>query len=253
MNNINLSQGVEQAWSMFTTFIPKLLAAAVIIVAGYFIAKLLCRALGMLLHKIGFERLVDRGGIKQALAGTQYDASTFLGKIVFYFIMLIALQFAFGVFGPNPIGDILNRLVAFLPSLFVAIFIVIVAAAVARAVKDILQAALGGLSYGRFLATLVSAFIIAVGAFAALNQLNIAPAIVNGLFYAMLAIIAGSAIVAIGGGGVVPMRAQWEKALRRIEQEAPRIRARTTEPAAPRAVQPGQTVAHPGDHRSFPE
>jgi hypothetical protein len=40
----------------------------------------------------------------------------------------------------------------------------------------------------------------------------------------MLAIIAGSAIVAIGGGGIQPMRQQWEKALNRMEQEAPQIR-----------------------------
>ena len=40
--------------------------------------------------------------------------------------------------------------------------------------------------------------------FAALNQLQIAPAIVTGLFYAVLAVVVGSAIVAIGGGGILP-------------------------------------------------
>ena len=39
-----------------------------------------------------------------------------------------------------------------------------------------------------------------IGASAALNQIEIAPEIVNGLFYAVLAIIAGVAIVSIGGG-----------------------------------------------------
>ena len=64
-----------------------------------------------------------------------------------------------------------------------------------------------------------------MGIFAALDQLKIAPAIVQGLFYAALAIIVGSAIIAIGGGGIVPMRAVWEKFLDKVEQEAPRIRA----------------------------
>ena len=64
-----------------------------------------------------------------------------------------------------------------------------------------------------------------VGAFTALSQLGIAPAIINGVFYALLAIVAGSAIIAIGGGGIVPMRAQWEKALDRITTEAPRLQA----------------------------
>ena len=46
----------------------------------------------------------------------------------------------------------------------------------------------------------------------------------NGLFYAALAIIVGSAVIAIGGGGITPMRSQWEKALSKIEQEGPQMR-----------------------------
>ncbi|HWH68710.1 MAG TPA: hypothetical protein VNT26_04960, partial [Candidatus Sulfotelmatobacter sp.] len=126
------------------------------------------------------------------------------------------------------------------PNVFVAILIVIVAAAVAKAAKDILQAMLGALSYGRTLATAASAFIVAVGVFAALNELNIAPAIVNGLFYALLAIIAGSAIVAIGGGGIAPMRAQWDRVLGRVEHDAPQLHSRvgTTTVSTPAEAAP---------------
>ncbi len=46
----------------------------------------------------------------------------------------------------------------------------------------------------------------------------------NGLFYAALAIIVGSSVIAIGGGGITPMRTQWEKALSKIEQEGPQMR-----------------------------
>ena len=258
MNQVNLTQGIEQAWTAFMTFIPKLLLAVVIVVVGYFIAKLLCRALSVVLRKVGFDRLVERGGVKRVLERTKYDASSLLGRILFYCVLLIALQFAFGVFGPNPVSDILTRLVSYLPNIFVAVLIVIIAAAIGRAVKDILQATLAGLSYGRFLATLASAFIIAVGIFAALNQLNIAPAIVNGLFYALLAIIAGSAIIAIGGGGITPMRAQWERMLGRVEREAPQFRSRAEALAAqgPQAhaeQQPGRTVVVHPEERSLNE
>jgi hypothetical protein len=243
MNQLNLTQGVEQAWAGFMTFVPKLLLAIVIVVVGYFIAKLLSRVLTMALHKLNFDRLVDRGGIRRALERSKYDPSSLLGRILFYCVLLVALQLAFGVFGSNPVSDILNRLVMYLPNVFVAVLIIIVAAAIARAVRDILQAIMGGLSYGRFLATLVSTFIVAVGVFAALNQLNIAPAIVNGLFYALLAIIAGSAIVAIGGGGIVPMRAQWEKALGRIQRDAPQFRLRQTSPQAEAAGHPEHSLS----------
>jgi hypothetical protein len=52
--------------------------------------------------------------------------------------------------------------------------------------------------------------ILVVGIFAALDQLQIAPVIVNGLFYALLAIIVGVAIVAFGGGGIQTARRYWD-------------------------------------------
>jgi hypothetical protein len=53
--------------------------------------------------------------------------------------------------------------------------------------------------------------------------LRIAPAIVTGMFYAVLAVVAGSAIVAIGGSGIEPMRQRWENVLRRYDEEKPRV------------------------------
>jgi len=260
MNRVDLTRGLEQAWTEFMTFVPKLLLAIVILVVGYFVAKLLCRLLNALLQRVGFDRLVERGGIKRALARTNYDASSLLGRVLFYTVMLFVLEFAFGIFGPNPISAMLTAVIAFLPNLFAAVLIVIIASAIASAVRDILMATLGGLSYGRFLSNLVSALIVATGIFAALNQINIAPAIVNGLFYALLAIIAGSAIIAIGGGGIAPMRAQWDKVLGRIEREGPRLRERAREMpdrAQERAEAWTQSaqgeIRRPGDERSFPQ
>ncbi|HWI60151.1 MAG TPA: hypothetical protein VNZ22_23200 [Bacillota bacterium] len=243
---MNLSKGLEQAWTNLMTFVPQLLLAIAILVVGYFVAKLLCRGLDKLLERVGFDRLVERGGVKKVLAQTQYDASGLLSKIVFYGIFLLVLQFAFGVFGPNPISEILTKVIAYLPSIFVAVLIVIVASAVAAAVKDILQATMAGLAYGRLVASIVSAFIVATGIFAALNQLEIAPAIVNGVFYALLAIIAGSAIVAIGGGGIIPMRSQWDKLLARMEQENARSLAASQMPPGNGEKQPASRAVKPG-------
>ncbi|WP_198412889.1 hypothetical protein [Cryobacterium sp. Hz7] len=58
--------------------------------------------------------------------------------------MLFVLQFAFGVFGPNPLSDLLAGIIAFLPKIIVAI-IIIIAAAVAAGMKTLIQGALGGL------------------------------------------------------------------------------------------------------------
>ena len=93
---------------------------------------------------------------------------------------------------------------------------------IGAAVRELIDASLGGLSYGRPSLT-PPGHVIVVGVFAALNQLHIAPPIVTGLFYAVLAIIVGSAVIAIGGGGITPMRARWVNVLTRYDAEKPKV------------------------------
>ena len=221
---VTFEPGLQGALSEILGFAARALLFAVILVIGYFVAKLLAKLLDKVLERVGFDRLVERGGIKRALAKSKWDASDILAKTAFYFVMLCVLQLAFGVFGPNPVSNMLTAIVAYLPHLFIAGIIVVVAGAIAAGAKQLIEAALGGLSYGRILATAASVAVWTLGIFAALSQLQIAPAIVNGLFYAVLAVFAGSLIIAVGGGGIAPMRQQWERFLGVIEKEAPRIK-----------------------------
>jgi hypothetical protein len=205
-------------------FLPRLLAFIAILVVGYAVARLLQRALASVFERLGVSRALARGGISDALARADIDVGRLLSRLVFYGLLLLVLQLAFGVFGPNPVSDLLQRLIAFIPRVIVALVLVVVAAAVARAVRDVVAALIGGLPYGRALAVAAQLLILGIGVFAALDQLAIAPTIVTGLFYALLAMIVGIAVVAVGGGGIAPMRQRWERALTRVDAEAARMR-----------------------------
>jgi hypothetical protein len=218
------TDGLGNAWANIAEFLPKLVGFLLILIIGYFIVKAIAKIVDRVLERVGFDRAVQRGGIGQALSRSRYDASDILGKIVFWALFLFVLQLAFGVFGPNPISDLIHGVIAYLPNVIVAIIIVVIGAAIAAAVKEIVEASLGGLSYGRGLAIAASVAILAVTVFAALDQLNVAPAIVNGLFYALLAIVVGSAVIAVGLGGVDTMRRYWERAANRADAESSSIR-----------------------------
>jgi hypothetical protein len=221
---VEWSRGIEDAWARVAVFVPKFIGFLAVLLIGYVVAKAIAKIADKALERVGFDEAVERGGVKKALARSQYDASSLVAKVVFYALFLLVLQMAFGVFGANPVSDLLTGVIAYLPKVAVAIIIIVVASAVAAGVKEIVEASLGGLSYGRGLAVAASAAIVAIGFFAALSQLEIAPAIVNGLFYAALAVIVGSTVIAVGGGGIQPMRQQWEKALAKVSDEAPAIR-----------------------------
>lgn len=224
---VEFSQGIEEAWARVATFVPKLIGFLLILLVGWIIARIVRRAVDALLERVGFDRAVERGGIKRALSRTKYDASDFLATLVYYAILLLTLQLAFGVFGPNPISDLIHGIIAYLPKVFAAVLILVVAAAIAAVVRELVDAALGSLSYGTTLANLAGGVIIALGVFAALDQLEIAPAIVNGLFYALLAILVGVTVVAVGGGGVRPMQQRWERTLARYDEEKERVSSAT--------------------------
>jgi hypothetical protein len=221
---VNYSRGIEDAWAKVTTFVPKFVGFLIVLIIGYFVAKAIARIFDRVLERVGFDRAVERGGIKKALENSKYDASSIVSKVVFYALFLLVLQLAFGTWGANPVSHMIQGVVAYLPKVFAAMVIVVVAAAIAAAVKEVIESALGGLSYGRTLGLGASVAILSVGGFAALSQLQIAPAVVNGLFYALLAIVVGSAVIAIGGGGIHPMRSRWESALAKWDQEKPQAR-----------------------------
>jgi mechanosensitive ion channel-like protein len=216
--------GLGDAWASVAAFLPKLVGFLLILIIGYFVAKAVASILDRILERVGFDRAVERGGVGRALARSKYDASSLLGKILFYALMLFVLQLAFGIFGDNPISDLIRGVIAYLPNIFVAILIIVIGAAIAAAVKDIVEASLGGLTYGRGLAIGASTLILIVAVFAALDQLNIAENIIVGLFYALLAIVVGSAIVAVGGGGISTMSRYWERFALRAEQESRNVK-----------------------------
>ena len=216
--------GVSDAWTTIATFIPKLLFFFVVLLVGWLIAKAAAKLTDGVLERVGFDNAVERGGVKQALAKSKYDASDMVAKLVKYTIILFTLVIAFNVFGPNPISQLLQDVIAFLPRLIVAIVIVVVAAAIAKGVKDLVQNMLGGLSYGTVLANIASIFILFLGVIAALNQVEVATTVTTPVLITILATIGGVIVVGAGGGLIRPMQSRWEQWLTSAEREKDSIR-----------------------------
>ena len=234
---IEWEQGLNDAWARIATFVPKLLGFLVILVIGYFLAKALSRIGDGLLERVGFDRWVERGSLKNALERSKFDASDIMAVIVFWAVFLIALQLAFGIFGNNPVSDLITGIIAYLPNVLVAVIILVIAAAVAKVVTEVLSATLGSVQGGTWIARGAGMAILVVGVFAALNQLKIAPEIVNGLFYAILIAIVGSTIVAVGGGGIRTMQKYWERTTANLERTGSDIKQNADPEAGKQAAQ----------------
>jgi hypothetical protein len=213
----------------------------VILVIGWLVAKALRKVVNLVLERVGFDRAVERGGIGRAMAGSKYDASDLLALLVYYAVLLIALQLAFGVFGPNPVSNLIDQIVGFLPKVFVALIIVVVGSAIAGAVADLIRGAMSGVGSARIVATLAQVFIVGLAVIAALNQMGIAVTVTLPVLVTVLATLGGIAVVGVGGGLIVPMRQRWERWLVAAEQEGARARERSA--AAPGSAPPAQPAS----------
>jgi hypothetical protein len=237
---------VREGFTTFATFIPKLLGFLVILLVGYFIAKLVSKLVNTALERVGFDRAVEKGGIKKALAKSQYDASDIVAKLVFFAIFIPFLSAAVGALGIQALQEPMAAFIAFIPQLIVAIVLVVVGAVIAGAVKSFISNALGGLSYGNILANVAAVFILFGFVKSALDQVGVATDVTGPVLYAVLAAAAGVVIVGVGGGLIKPMSRRWEDWLDKAADEKDKIKneAQSNDPAYPTDPAP-ETTAYP--------
>jgi hypothetical protein len=224
VQQVDIDSALTDMWKSVFVFLPKAVAFLAILFVGWIVARFIRRIVYKALKRVGLDRAIERGGMARAFERTRFDASTITSRIVYYAVLLLVLQIGFSIWGPNPVSDLITSVVSWLPKAFVAIVIMVVAIAIANAVRDLVGSALGGLSYGKLLATLAWAFIIVLGAIAALNQVGIATTVTTPVLIAALATIAGIMIVGVGGGLIRPMQQRWEGLLDRAATESQAIR-----------------------------
>jgi small-conductance mechanosensitive channel len=191
----SLRSGLET----FFAFIPQLIGAIVILVVGYIVAKILQAVVSRVLKAVGFDGWMERGGIKQFFdrAQTRETPATVLGKLVFWFVFIIAITMAADALGIQQVSQVLAQLIAYIPSIIAAILILILAALLANFLSGIVR----GATDSDILANIARYAIIVYAVFAALTELGIAVQLTAPTFLIVLGAVALAAAIAFGWGG----------------------------------------------------
>ena len=193
------------AMALVFAFIPKLLGFLVILVVGWLVATALSKAVTFLLRKVGFDRIATRIGLTrlEESMGMKMDAAAILGRIVYWFIFLIFLVPAVDALGLTAVSTLLGQVIAYIPNVFVAIVVLFLGTLAATFVADLVRGATSSARVGNpnIFANIARYAILGFVALIALEQLQIAPALLNILF---TAIVGGAALafgLAFGLGG----------------------------------------------------
>jgi len=230
-------------------FLPRLLGALLILFIGWLVAKAAEALVSRGLRAVRFNQVADRAEIDQFLdrAGVRLDPSAVVGKLAYWFLLLIFVGAAFNAFGLTQVNAVINQIIAYLPNVVVALVVLLVGALLAQFAANLVRGTSGTARVGDpgLLAGLARAAVLGFAVLVALNQLNIGEAIVNTLFMAFVGMIALAGALAFGlGGRDVAARILEDWYRRRSELAAD---ARRLTPAARHEARPPGAPAARGD------
>jgi small-conductance mechanosensitive channel len=229
-------ESLRNALDVFLSYIPQLIGAIVILIVGYVVAKVLQAVVSRVLQAVGFDNWMERGGIKQFFdrAQTRETPATVLGRLVFWFVFIIAITMAADALGIQQVSAVLAQLIAYIPSIIAAILILVLAALLANFLASIVRGATGS----DLFSNIARYAIIIYAAFAAITELGIAVQLTAPTFLIILGAVALAAAIAFGFGAQGVARDIVEKAYERREEAKQKVQQaatpdRTAQVAAP--------------------
>jgi len=184
--------------AMFFAAIPKVIAFAVILVIGWFVAGLIARLAARLLRAVHFNDLAERSGFGTFVRniGVKNDCAGFLAQVANWFMRLIVLVVAFDALGLPAVSDVLRQLLLWLPNLVVAVVVLVVGGLLANAAAGLVRGATASAGFGHpdVIANIARAAVWMFAIIVAVNQIGIARELVNTLFMGAVAL----AVIALG-------------------------------------------------------
>ena len=191
-------------WGKVAAFLPNLVAAIVILVAGYFIAKSVAFILSKLLTKVGFVTLSDKVGVSDTLsrAGIKRSSAEIIGVVGFWIIMLAFLVSATESLGLPSISGTIDDFILYLPKVIASAILLIVGLFLANFVRDLVRSSAEGLgvAYAKQLGTAAYGVLFIIVLSLAINQLDINTVLLDLVFSIVIAALGIAIALSLGLG-----------------------------------------------------
>lgn len=200
------TSSLQNLWGGFIAFVPGLIVAILFIVVGWILGAMVGRALNEGITALKIDRIFESAGITDFFKkiGFRFTIGRLIGGLVKWFVILAFLIPSLNVLGLSEVNDFLKIVVLqYLPKVFVAALVLIVATFVADAAARVVggSAKATNARSANTLAAIVKYAIWVFAFFIALPQLGIAEYQLNVLFTGIVAMLAIAGGIAFGMGG----------------------------------------------------
>lgn len=193
-----LQESLLRLWQ----FVPSLFGAAVVLVAGYLLARLGQRTVQRVLRRVHLNEALQRGGLTPSrdAAGVPLNPSRVLANAIFWLIFFTAVLVSAEALGIDYLGQAFSELVSYVPSVVAAIVIVILGLVLGDLVAALIATSAGALHGGPTLARVGKGGVVLLAVFMALQELGVATGIVTTAFAILFGAIALSLALSFGLG-----------------------------------------------------
>lgn len=186
-------------------FLPKLLAALVLLFLGWIIAKLVRGGVRRLLALAHFDQLAEKTGVEEFLkhGDMQVTFAGIISEVSYWLVLLIVLVTVSSSLGLTAVADLFNRVALYLPHIVVAVLIIIFGTLLARFVNRMVFAWLRNLGVkGALTISTVAEYGVQIFAvFVALEQLAIGTQLLTTAFAILFGAVCLALALAFGLGG----------------------------------------------------
>lgn len=200
----SLVAAMTALWTKVANFIPNLFGALVVVLLGFVVAKLLDALLSKLLAKLGLDRLMGGTGLTKIIgrAGVRVPISTLIGKIVYWFVLLIFLVSAAESLGLQRVSATLDMLALYLPKVFGAALVLLVGVLLAQLVNGLVRGAAEGVGvdYSAGLGRIAQGLVIIISISVAISQLEVKTDLLNHVIVIGLLTVGLAVALALGLG-----------------------------------------------------
>ena len=203
-----IADALVQSWrnfaSAFVQFVPRLVAATIILAGGFMIALLIRRVIQELLIWLNFERVSVRSGASDMLRNAEMPtAEVIIGKIVFWIVWVGFIVSAVDTLQFESFQGLVERFFIFVPRFIIALLVLAFGFLVANFLwrATLLASVNAGLPGARLLSGSLRVLVIAIGVVMALEQVGLATAVVLTAFAITFGALMLGLAIAFGLGG----------------------------------------------------
>lgn len=136
---LRVFEPLVQFWHQLSAVLPSVLGAALLVILGSMIAKLIRKFAIRLLRMMRIDVAAEKSGLEDFLirGGVKFTTVTLIGDMIYWLIVFIVMLGALNILGLEIAAELFNKIILYIPNVLIAIIVLIFGMMFAKFVQGV--------------------------------------------------------------------------------------------------------------------